>query len=159
MSRQKPEIAGEVEITYFVLEARDKGGHSSVPGKRNAIYELSEALVRLNKLEFPVMLDEGRRAYFEAAGARAGGQAAAAVSKMLASTPPPAASRPRSRRHWSALAKAAGRLSGGRPASSSSAAIGRGSASIAAASLATRCSSAAAGMRQAPAPRARFDAV
>ncbi len=73
----------------FELEARDKGGHSSVPGPRNAIYELSEALVRLGKLQFPVMLDEGRRAYFEAAAARSGDpQISAAISKLLSSTPP-----------------------------------------------------------------------
>ena len=76
----------------FVLEARDKGGHSSVPGKRNAIYELSQALVRLSALEFPVMLDAGRRAYFEAIGARVGGQVAQAVSKMLSTDPPDPAS-------------------------------------------------------------------
>jgi len=72
----------------FVLEARDKGGHSSVPRKQNAIYELSGALVRLSALEFPVMLDAGRRAYFEAIGARVGGQVAQAVSKMLSTGPP-----------------------------------------------------------------------
>lgn len=72
----------------FVLEARDKGGHSSVPRKDNAIYELARALVRLSALEFPVMLDAGRRAYFEAIGARVGGQVSQAVSKMLSSEPP-----------------------------------------------------------------------
>jgi acetylornithine deacetylase/succinyl-diaminopimelate desuccinylase-like protein len=75
----------------FVLEARDKGGHSSVPRKQNAIYELSQALVRVSALEFPVMLDAGRRAYFEAIGARVGGQVSQAVSKMLSTDPPDAA--------------------------------------------------------------------
>jgi acetylornithine deacetylase/succinyl-diaminopimelate desuccinylase-like protein len=75
----------------FVLEARDKGGHSSVPRKQNAIYELSQALVRLSALEFPVMLDAGRRAYFEAIGAQVGGQVSQAVSKMLSTDPPDAA--------------------------------------------------------------------
>ena len=75
----------------FVFEARDKGGHSSVPRKQNAIYELSQALVRLSALEFPVMLDAGRRAYFEAIGAQVGGQVAQAVSKMLSTDPPDSA--------------------------------------------------------------------
>jgi acetylornithine deacetylase/succinyl-diaminopimelate desuccinylase-like protein len=79
---------GEKGYLTFVLEARDPGGHSSVPRKRNAIYELSEALVGLSALEFPVMLDAGRRAYFEAIGSRVGGQVAQTVSKMLSTDPP-----------------------------------------------------------------------
>ena len=54
----------------FLVEARNKGGHSSIPRKDNAVYQLSMALVRLSEFEFPVMLDEGRRAYFESVAAR-----------------------------------------------------------------------------------------
>lgn len=72
----------------FLLEAKNKGGHSSVPGKKNAIYQLSEALVRLSAFEFPVMLDAGRRAYFEALGTRTGGETSQAISKILSTDPP-----------------------------------------------------------------------
>jgi len=78
----------------FIIEAKDKGGHSSVPRKRNAIYELSEALVRLSGFEFPVMLDEGRRAYLRAVAIGTGGKTAGAIARLLATEPPdPAAVR------------------------------------------------------------------
>ena len=49
----------------YTLEVQNKGGHSSLPVKENAIYRLSEALTRLAKLEFPIRLNETTRAYFE----------------------------------------------------------------------------------------------
>lgn len=49
----------------FQLEVRNAGGHSSRPRKDNAIYQLSEALVRISKHEFPVELDEITSAFFE----------------------------------------------------------------------------------------------
>ena len=75
----------------FVLEAKNKGGHSSIPEKQNAIYQLAQALVRLSAFEFPVMLDAGRRAYFEAIGPRAEREVSQAISKMLSTDPPDAA--------------------------------------------------------------------
>ncbi len=78
----------------FILEAKDKGGHSSVPRKRNAIYQLSEALVRLSRFEFPVMLDEGRRAHLRAVAVGTGGKTAGMIARVLATDPPdPAAVR------------------------------------------------------------------
>ncbi len=75
----------------FVLETKDKGGHSSVPRKRNAIYELAEALVKLSHFEFPVMLDEGRREYLRSVAIGTGGKTAGAIAKVLATEPPDAA--------------------------------------------------------------------
>jgi acetylornithine deacetylase/succinyl-diaminopimelate desuccinylase-like protein len=72
----------------FILEAKDKGGHSSVPRKHNAIYELAEALVRLSAFEFPVMLDEGRREYLRAVAVGTGGKTAGAIARVLATDPP-----------------------------------------------------------------------
>jgi acetylornithine deacetylase/succinyl-diaminopimelate desuccinylase-like protein len=51
----------------FQLDVRDKGGHSSVPGPDNAIYRLSEALVRLSKFSFPVRLNDTTRTFFDRA--------------------------------------------------------------------------------------------
>jgi acetylornithine deacetylase/succinyl-diaminopimelate desuccinylase-like protein len=51
----------------FQLDVRDKGGHSSVPGPDNAIYRLSEALVRLSKFAFPVRLNDTTRTFFDRA--------------------------------------------------------------------------------------------
>ena len=49
----------------FLLEATNPGGHSSMPRKDNAIYQLSSALVRISEYEFPAELDEITSAYFE----------------------------------------------------------------------------------------------
>jgi len=48
----------------FVLESRDRGGHSSVPRKDSPIYRLSAALLKVQALEFPARLNETTREYF-----------------------------------------------------------------------------------------------
>jgi acetylornithine deacetylase/succinyl-diaminopimelate desuccinylase-like protein len=55
---------GEKVYLSFRLEVKNKGGHSSLPVKDNAIYHLAEGLVRLAKFEFPVRLNETVRTYF-----------------------------------------------------------------------------------------------
>src|SRR5450432_155646 len=50
--------ASEKVYADFQFETRNPGGHSSVPGAKNAIYELSEALVRLQSFSFPVKISE-----------------------------------------------------------------------------------------------------
>jgi acetylornithine deacetylase/succinyl-diaminopimelate desuccinylase-like protein len=57
------QTAEKVYLT-FQLEVRNKGGHSSVPEADNAIYRLSNGLVRLAKFSFPVRLNETTRAAF-----------------------------------------------------------------------------------------------
>jgi acetylornithine deacetylase/succinyl-diaminopimelate desuccinylase-like protein len=49
----------------FSLEVTNRGGHSSLPEKENAIYRLAEGLERLAKFDFPVKLNETTRSYFE----------------------------------------------------------------------------------------------
>jgi acetylornithine deacetylase/succinyl-diaminopimelate desuccinylase-like protein len=49
----------------FELEVKNKGGHSSIPERENAIYRLADALGRLSKFTFPVELNETTRAYFQ----------------------------------------------------------------------------------------------
>jgi acetylornithine deacetylase/succinyl-diaminopimelate desuccinylase-like protein len=76
----------------FWLDVRSSGGHSSQPRKGdNAIYALSAALGRLEKLEFPVMLNETTRSYFEKMSTLEAGQAAADMKALLAAKPDPAA--------------------------------------------------------------------
>lgn len=58
----------------YALEVRNRGGHSSLPTKNNAIYRLAEALVRLSAFDFPVNLNETTRTFFERAAAREAGQ-------------------------------------------------------------------------------------
>jgi acetylornithine deacetylase/succinyl-diaminopimelate desuccinylase-like protein len=54
--------AAEKVYYDFTWEARNKGGHSSRPVRDNAIYHLADALARLERYDFPVMLNEGTRA-------------------------------------------------------------------------------------------------
>jgi acetylornithine deacetylase/succinyl-diaminopimelate desuccinylase-like protein len=48
----------------FLLEVRNKGGHSSVPVADNAIYRLAAGLERVSRFTFPVRLNETTRASF-----------------------------------------------------------------------------------------------
>jgi acetylornithine deacetylase/succinyl-diaminopimelate desuccinylase-like protein len=57
--------ASEKVYVTFALETHNKGGHSSVPRKDNAIYELAAAVDKLSTLTFPVRLNEVTKAYFE----------------------------------------------------------------------------------------------
>jgi acetylornithine deacetylase/succinyl-diaminopimelate desuccinylase-like protein len=57
------QTAEKVYLTFH-LEVRNKGGHSSVPEADNAIYRLSNGLVRLSHFAFPVRLNQTTRATF-----------------------------------------------------------------------------------------------
>src|SRR5207247_10976460 len=58
--------ASEKVYATYLLEARDKGGHSSLPRPAdNPIYHVAAALVRLSQYQFPVRLNEISRAFFE----------------------------------------------------------------------------------------------
>jgi len=56
--------AAEKVTVSFRLEARNPGGHSSLPRPDNAIYQLAAGLDRLSRLEFPAQLNEITRGYF-----------------------------------------------------------------------------------------------
>ena len=56
--------AAEKVYTDFTVTATNPGGHSSVPRPDNAIYQLAEALGRVAKLQFPVVLNEITRPFF-----------------------------------------------------------------------------------------------
>jgi acetylornithine deacetylase/succinyl-diaminopimelate desuccinylase-like protein len=75
----------------FKLSVTNPGGHSSVPTKENAIYELSGALNRLGAYQFPFELNAVTRAYFTALAATKTGQQAADIRAILAPTPDKAA--------------------------------------------------------------------
>ncbi|HEY3054564.1 MAG TPA: M20/M25/M40 family metallo-hydrolase [Thermoanaerobaculia bacterium] len=69
--------ASEKVYITFALTVRNKGGHSSVPQKPNAIYQLAAGLTRLADYEFPVKLNEVTRAYFRRLADIEGGTLAA----------------------------------------------------------------------------------
>lgn len=58
---------GEKIFANFQMEVHNKGGHSSLPVKENAIYRLARALLRLADYSFPVRLNETTRIFFERA--------------------------------------------------------------------------------------------
>lgn len=55
----------EKYVLNFRFEVRNKGGHSSMPVKDNAIYHLAGALSRLGDFGFPLKTNEVTAAYFQ----------------------------------------------------------------------------------------------
>ncbi|MBA3271313.1 MAG: M20/M25/M40 family metallo-hydrolase, partial [Acidobacteria bacterium] len=62
-------IANNIELaqkvtTNYTLRATNRGGHSSVPRKDNAITALADALAKVGRHQFPVQLSDVTRAFF-----------------------------------------------------------------------------------------------
>lgn len=75
---------GEKIYQDYKLVATNPGGHSSQPVRDNAIYAMSDALLKIREHEFPGELSDTTRAFFERAGAArkdAMGAAMVALSK------------------------------------------------------------------------------
>jgi len=68
----------------FTLTVTDEGGHSSRPGKINAINDIARALDRIGNYEFPPMQNEITRAFFKATAAREAGPLADAMKRFAA---------------------------------------------------------------------------
>jgi acetylornithine deacetylase/succinyl-diaminopimelate desuccinylase-like protein len=83
--------AAEKHYATFVLEVTNKGGHSSLPQKDNAIYRLAQAVSKLSDYDFPVHLTEVTRAFFERTAAVVGGQDGADMKAVTGAKPDPAA--------------------------------------------------------------------
>ncbi len=60
--------AAEKLYATFELTVKNPGGHSSWPREDNAIYDLAQALTKIQNYEFPVRHNEITRAYFKIAG-------------------------------------------------------------------------------------------
>ena len=76
--------ASEKVYQSFLLEVKNKGGHSSLPSKENAIYQLAAGLQRLSKFDFPVNLNEVTRDYFQKMSAIETGQSATDMNTVAA---------------------------------------------------------------------------
>jgi acetylornithine deacetylase/succinyl-diaminopimelate desuccinylase-like protein len=86
----------EKYVATYRLEVKNKGGHSSLPVPDNAIYRVSEALVRLSKFKFPAQTNEVTRAYLAemakvsppatAALMKAASQGSSAAAEQLANS-------------------------------------------------------------------------
>lgn len=64
------------EKTYITWEltVRNPGGHSSRPRPDNAIYDLADAITKIQNYQFPVRWSEMTQSYFEATGEQLGGE-------------------------------------------------------------------------------------
>lgn len=83
--------ASEKMSQSFQLEVKNKGGHSSVPVKDNAIYHLAGGLHNLAKFDFPLNLNDITRAYFERMVGIESGQTATDMKALLGPQPDAAA--------------------------------------------------------------------
>jgi acetylornithine deacetylase/succinyl-diaminopimelate desuccinylase-like protein len=82
----RPVQASEKVYESYALEVHNRGGHSSVPRKDNAIYQLAAALMRLSQFSFPIDLNEVSRSYF-AARAKVDSGRVADDMRAVAATP------------------------------------------------------------------------
>ena len=87
--RNSVQTSEKVSVS-FLLEVKNKGGHSSLPSRDNAIYRLADGLVRLSKFTFPMNLNETTRAYFDRTAQFEGEQTAADIRAALSDKPDPA---------------------------------------------------------------------
>ena len=71
----------------FQLTVKNKGGHSSLPTKDNAIYRLAGGLTRLAAFSFPVNLNDTTRVYFERIAQMAGGGLAEDLRAVVSGQP------------------------------------------------------------------------
>ncbi len=66
--------AGEKLYQDFTIEVTNPGGHSSRPVPDNAIYELGQALMKVQAYEFPIEFNDATRTFFRRMGAITPGQ-------------------------------------------------------------------------------------
>jgi acetylornithine deacetylase/succinyl-diaminopimelate desuccinylase-like protein len=83
--------ATEKVYSDFQITAVNRGGHSSLPRPDNAIYELIDALSKLEAYKFPFELNEVTRTYFANLARQETGQTAADMRAILADPPDKAA--------------------------------------------------------------------
>lgn len=75
---------GEKAYQDFTLTATNPGGHSSAPVRDNAIYDLSEALIKIREHEFGLEFNDTTRAFFSKSGPLRGGELGAAMVALAA---------------------------------------------------------------------------
>jgi acetylornithine deacetylase/succinyl-diaminopimelate desuccinylase-like protein len=81
--RNSVQTSEKVSLSY-ALTVKNKGGHSALPVRDNAIYRLAAGLTRLAAFSFPVNLNDTTRAYFERTAQMEGGQLADDLRAVLA---------------------------------------------------------------------------
>jgi acetylornithine deacetylase/succinyl-diaminopimelate desuccinylase-like protein len=84
--RNSVQTSEKVSVS-FRLEVKNRGGHSSLPTRDNAIYHLAGGLVRLSNFSFPFKLNETTRTFFERAAALEDEQTAADMKAIISGNP------------------------------------------------------------------------
>src|SRR6201995_4829937 len=87
--RNSVQTSEKVSLSY-ALTVRNKGGHSALPVRDNAIYRLAGGATPLAAFSFPVNLNDTTRAYFERTAQMEGGQLAEDLRAVLAGQTDPA---------------------------------------------------------------------
>src|SRR5882762_5567498 len=82
---------GEKAVQNYRLETVNAGGHSSIPIRDNAIYELSDALTKVRDHEFPMKFTDTTRAFFAKASVARGGDDLGRAMEALSQNPADAA--------------------------------------------------------------------
>jgi acetylornithine deacetylase/succinyl-diaminopimelate desuccinylase-like protein len=75
--------AAEKKFQSFTFRATNPGGHSSLPVRKNAIYDLSGALLAVQDFGFPVMLHEVTEAFFSGSADLVGGDMGEAMRTIV----------------------------------------------------------------------------
>jgi acetylornithine deacetylase/succinyl-diaminopimelate desuccinylase-like protein len=83
--------ASEKVYADYQFETTNPGGHSSIPGPDNAIYELAAALSKLEKFTFPVRINDITRQYFSQSAGFTSGSIAADLRGAAQQPPNPSA--------------------------------------------------------------------
>ena len=74
---------GEKGVQNYKLEATNPGGHSSIPVRENAIYQLAAALTKVQNYEFPTKLNDTTRVFFTKTGTALGGEMGQAMLTLV----------------------------------------------------------------------------
>ena len=75
---------GEKAAQNFTFLATNPGGHSSAPTPENAIYDLADAIKRVQGYEFPIKFTDTTRAFFTASAQAMPAPMAQAIKQLLA---------------------------------------------------------------------------
>ncbi|KKI19370.1 M20/M25/M40 family metallo-hydrolase [Sphingomonas sp. Ag1] len=75
---------GEKAAQNFTFTSTNPGGHSSAPTPDNAIYELADAVKRVQGYEFPIKFTDTTRAFFTASAQALPPETGAAIKRLLA---------------------------------------------------------------------------
>ena len=88
--RNDLQTSEKVFVNYRLM-VENSGGHSSLPRKDNAIYQMAEGLTRLSRYDFPVKLNETTRAWLERAASLEDPQIGAAMNSVASGRADPEA--------------------------------------------------------------------